>query len=75
MSVAEIKEELTHLTDAERMELMNAIWDSLENKDAEVATPAWHEEELRRREKEIAAGEAKFIPWEEAKTDIVRRTS
>ena len=74
MSVAEIKQELTRLTDAERMELLDAIWASLDNKE-QVESPAWHEEELRRREQEIASGEAKFINWEEAKTDILRRTS
>ncbi|MFN2508107.1 MAG: addiction module protein [Chthoniobacterales bacterium] len=74
MSVAEIKQELTRLTDAERFELLDAIWDLIENKD-DIPSPAWHAEELERREQEIASGEAKFIPWEEAKADILRRTS
>lgn len=74
MSVAEIKQELTRLTNAERIELLEVIWASLENK-GELESPAWHDEELRRREQEIASGVAKFIPWEEAKADILRRTS
>jgi len=71
MSIVEIKQELSRLSIPERLEL---LWGSLENKD-EVESPAWHEGELRRREQEIASGEAKFVPWEEAKADILRRTS
>jgi putative addiction module component (TIGR02574 family) len=74
MSVAEMKQELSRLTNAERLELMNAIWASLDNKD-DVESPAWHEAELRLREEEIASGKTKFTPWEEAKTEILRRTS
>ena len=71
MSIAEMKQELSRLSITERLEL---LWGSLENKD-EVESPAWHEAELRRREQELASGEAKFVPWEEAKADILRRTS
>ena len=71
MSIAEIKEALSRLSISERLDL---LWGSLENKD-EVESPAWHEAELRRREQEIASGEVKFVPWEEAKADILRRTS
>ena len=65
--------ELSSLTSAERIELMNAIWASLDNKD-EIESPSWHSDELRLREEEIASGKAKFIPWEEAKAEIRRRT-
>ena len=49
MSVAEMKQELSRLTNAERIELMNAIWASLDNKDEEVESPAWHSEVLAER--------------------------
>lgn len=71
MSIAEIKQELSRLSLSERLEL---LWESAANKDG-IESPAWHGEELRRREEEIALGEATFIPWEEAKADIIRRTS
>ena len=74
MSVAEIKRELVRLTDAERLDLIEAIWQSLDDKD-EIPSTDWHEKELRLREEEIAGGKAKFIKWEDAKADIVRRTS
>lgn len=74
MSVAEIKQELVRLTDAERLDLVEAIWASLEKK-ADIPSPAWHETELIRRSEEVASGKAEFLPWEEAKDEILRRTS
>ena len=73
MSVAEMKQELSRLTNAERIDLLEAVWASLDNKD-DIESPAWHEAELRLREEEIASGKAKFMPWEEAKAEILRRT-
>lgn len=58
MSLAEIKTTVLSLTSAERIELMNALWDSLGSE--EIESPLWHEEELKRREKEISTGEAKL---------------
>jgi hypothetical protein len=71
MSITEIKAELSRLSLSQRLEL---LWESVDNKD-DVESPAWHGEELRVREQELASGEAKFVPWEEAKAEIVRRTS
>ena len=67
MSVAEIKQELSRLTKAERIELMNAIWASLDNKDEEVESPAWHREVLAEREARIQSGEAQFLSLDEVK--------
>jgi hypothetical protein len=33
-------------------------------------SPEWHREVLEERERQITAGEAHFIPWEQAKTEI-----
>jgi hypothetical protein len=40
-----------------------------------VESPAWHEKELRDRERDIESGKSKFIDWEKAKADIRRQTS
>ena len=63
------------MTVAEKMETMEAIWQSLSADSAAIESPVWHAEELREREREIESGEAKFIDWEQAKADIRRRTS
>jgi hypothetical protein len=59
----------------DKLQAMEALWESLSADPAAIESPAWHEEELRERERKIASGEAKFIDWEKAKADIRRRTS
>ncbi|MGI8481060.1 MAG: addiction module component CHP02574 family protein [Chthoniobacterales bacterium] len=67
MSVAEMKQELSRLTNAERIELMNAIWASLDNKDEALESPTWHREVLAEREARIRSGEAQFLSLDEVK--------
>ncbi len=67
MSVTEIKQQLPRLTNAERIELLNAVWEAIENKDEEIESPARHGEVLAEREAEIQAGKAKFLTLDEVK--------
>jgi hypothetical protein len=66
---------LNEMTVEEKLQTMEALWQSLSVDPAAIESPAWHEEELRERERKIDSGEAKFIDWEKAKVDIRRRTS
>jgi putative addiction module component (TIGR02574 family) len=66
---------LNKMTVAEKLQTMEAIWQSLLADPAAIESPMWHEEELRERERKIKSGETKFVAWEEAKADIRRRTS
>ncbi len=67
MSVAEIKEEVARLTNAERIELLNTLRDLIENKEQEIESPAWHAQVLAEREAEIQSGTANFMTLEELK--------
>lgn len=71
MSVAEIKQELTRLTDAERFEVLDAIWELMEKKD-EIESPAWHAEVLAERAAKIESGEANFLTVDELKERLRR---
>jgi hypothetical protein len=66
---------LDEMTVEDKLQAMEALWESLSADPAAIESPAWHEEELRERERKIASGEARFIDWEKAKADIRRRTS
>ena len=66
---------LNEMSVEEKVKTMEALWQSLSANAEAVESPAWHEEELRERERKIASGETKFISWEEAKADIRRQTS
>ena len=60
-----------HLTPAERIELAEQLWDSLEP-DA-IAPSEEHLAELRRRRAELAADDDPGEPWESVLKDIEER--
>lgn len=64
---------LNEMTVSEKLQLMEALWDDLSRNAAALDSPEWHGEVLEERERRIAAGEARFSGWEEAKADIRRR--
>ena len=66
---------LKEMSVEEKLQTMEALWQSLSSDPAAVESPPWHEEELAERERKIESGEAKFVEWEKAKADIRQRTS
>ena len=62
---------LESMTLAEKLDLLERVWESLSS-DPGFETPSWHGEELKRRQEAVQRGESKFIPWEEAKEQIRR---
>jgi len=66
---------LNEMSVEEKLQTMEALWQSLSADPGAVESPAWHEKELRERERNIESGESKFVEWEKAKADIRRRTS
>ena len=66
--------ELVALPLAERLQAMEALWDSLCREQPQAAlVPTWHEDELGKRMAAIERGEVKTVPWEEAKERIRRQ--
>jgi putative addiction module component (TIGR02574 family) len=63
---------LSKLTLAQKLDLMEAIWDDLAKQEKTLESPQWHEEILKDREEALAAGKASISDWEEAK-DRIRR--
>lgn len=66
-------DEIKALSPLEALKAMEVLWSQLRQGEAEPESPEWHREELERRERLVKSGEAKFIPWEEAKTRIRSR--
>lgn len=59
--------DISGLSVAERLEVMEAIWDSLIHEGEEVASPDWHRAVVDKRQRRIDAGEARFLPMAELK--------
>ena len=53
---------------AERLELIEVLWDSLGDQRDEIPLLDWHREEIDRRIDNLAAGTSSSEPW-----DVVRR--
>jgi len=59
--------ELKKMSTSERLQVMEALWDSLLYESDVVETPEWHEKILQERKEKIASGSAKFISLAELK--------
>ena len=66
---------LSQFTQAQKLDLMEAIWDDLARDEKILESPAWHEAVLKDRDKALAEGKATVSDWEEAKDRINRKIS
>ena len=57
--------EIEKMSTKERLQIMEALWDSLLKKESEIESPEWHRDILEERKKKIANGETDFISLEE----------
>ncbi len=63
MKTADIK----NMTKTEKLEALEALWDSLIKDDAIVESPDWHIEILNERKKQADEGKSKFISLDDIK--------
>jgi putative addiction module component (TIGR02574 family) len=61
------------LSFAERLQLVEDLWDSLAATPEQLPMPDWQKEELDRREEEHLKSPASAIPWEQALEELRRR--
>lgn len=66
---------LSELTHAQKLELMEAIWEDLAKHEETLESPSWHEEVLKDREEALATGKATVSDWEKAKPRIRENVS
>ena len=61
---------LKDMTLQEKLAAMELLWEDLARTPDSVESPAWHQDILDERRRQVAEGRACFIDWEIAKTDI-----
>ena len=59
--------EIKKMSIIERLQAMEALWDSLLHEESQIESPEWHRDILEERRKKIEKGEAEFISLEELK--------
>jgi hypothetical protein len=67
--------QIDQMTIAEKLRVMEELWDDLRSRAGDVPVPQWHKDLLEQRERLVETGEAKFADWETAKKRITERTS
>jgi len=55
---------------AQKMHLMEQLWDSMKQNEAPLASPAWHEEVLASRRERYERGELKTLSLDELKASF-----
>jgi len=60
---------------ADKLRLMDAVWDDLCRDEGDVPVPDWHCGELDERAREVATGQARFSDWDEAKRRVSGRAA
>ena len=66
---------LAELTLAQKLDLIETLWDDIIKDEKALESPSWHQDVLRDRQKALEAGKASVRNWEEAKERIRRNVS
>ena len=64
MNIAEISK----MSNLERLQTMEALWDSLIRETPEIESPEWHRDILAGRTRKIEEGKAEFISVDELRS-------
>ena len=59
------KQDVLNMSNAERLQCMEILWDSLIDDQAAVESPDWHGSVLAERKKKIENGQASFLTLDE----------
>ena len=63
-------EAVRKLPRAEKLRLMETLWEELSRSEDELESPAWHAEELTRTEHRLEEGKEQILDWETAKKEL-----
>ena len=67
--------EIEQMSIAEKLSLMEQLWDDLRARAEGVPMPQWHKDLLDERQQLIQNGEAQFEDWQTAKKRITEQPS
>jgi putative addiction module component (TIGR02574 family) len=64
-------QEIDTLTVAEKIQLVEDLWDSVAVSNAEIPFPAWQKQELDRRKQNFLSNPASGMTWQEVKRSVL----
>ena len=65
--------QIAQMSREEKLRALEAIWADLSKDDAQVESPAWHEDVLKETEARVAAGQEHIEDWQAAKRELRKR--
>lgn len=65
--------QLEHMSRAEKLQTMEALWADLSKDEATVESPAWHRAVLKETEARVVSGQEKVTEWASAKQLLRKR--
>jgi hypothetical protein len=66
---------IANMTRTEKLSMMEALWGDLSRDPAGLASPEWHEQELKEAERAVADNQAGFVAWDAAKKTLRNNNS
>jgi len=72
MAIELSSDQLDALTVAEKVRLLEQVWQSLCCQPDSIASPDWHSDVLMERRQRLLDGSATSIAWKEAKAQLQR---
>ena len=67
--------QIDQMTVAEKLRIMEELWDDLRTRAEDVPMPQWHKDLLDERGRLIESGQAQFDDWDAARKRITKQTS
>lgn len=66
---------VSHLSLAQKLDLMETLWAELTREERKLESPAWHGTVLKDQEEAFKAGKVSASDWEQAKKRIKKKVS
>ena len=70
MRSGEVKREINKMKLAEKLLLIEDVWDSIAQCNSELPMPEWQKKELEKRYKKYKAGEQNLHDWQSVHEDL-----
>lgn len=68
----ELQLPLDRMTVAEKLAVIDAVWQDLRQSSERIPAPEWHKQILEERRAAVERGEIGYSDWEDAKSEIRR---
>ena len=65
--------DIKSLSRAEKLRIMEALWEDLSQDEARIESPDWHEEALLETDHRLSSGQEKTVDWAEAQKELRKR--